>query len=307
MKTIATELTVIIPVRNRAEMIVRTVESVVSQSVLPGRLILVDNGSTDRTPAVLEELKARHDGEMEVMVMSEPQPGATRARNTGLGAVESEWTMFFDSDDEMLAGHIERAMAKAAAEPDAEIVGWDMLMVAPGRRSRVRHFYTRRREWHCLIDASLATLRYMARTELFRRAGGWSADVQIWNDIELGLRLLALKPVMARCEGKPTVKVNVGAESITGPSYASRADRYENSLKAMEATLGPGRKSWIELKRVILAGQMAAEGAADVAAGVMNGVLAREEKWHRRAMWRGIHAFYASGLGGLTRVLKYFF
>ena len=97
-------ISLVIPVRNRASIVGRTLDSVAAQTRLPDQIVLVDNGSTDGT---LEVLRRWANGRSNVQVVTEPRPGAAEARNCGLRAVTEEYVMFFDSDDTMPPRHVE--------------------------------------------------------------------------------------------------------------------------------------------------------------------------------------------------------
>lgn len=296
---IAADLTIVIPVRNRAGMIGRLWACVCAQTVLPGRVIAVDNGSTDGTLPALRALEA--PAGMRLDVLTEPQPGACAARNRGLREVTSRWTMFFDSDDEMLPGHVERALATAAAHPDATIVGWDVTY-RRGGTDTVKPFATDDAQWQSLMHGTMATQRYMARTEAFRAAGGWDNRVRIWNDIELGARLLAANPVIVKSAGKPTVIVNAGADSITGPGFASRIGLYDAALDAIATTLGGERgRRWTALKRAILAGDIIREGHPGGREMAQRAIAAAPQL---RLPLRAACLLKSHGVRGVARLLK---
>lgn len=277
----APSLTVVVPVHNRADKVVRMLGSLRRQSVLPAEVIVVDNASTDDTASAVSRFFddwRRQTGDSPVPALTllhDPTPGACHARNTGLKAVRTVWTMFFDSDDVMLPGHIARAVG--AVSPRAQIVGWDVMMTAePGDDAiinlpesvaggSIKPFETSDIAYHNLFHATLATQRYMARTQLFRDAGGWNVDVPIWNDIELGNRLLKQlgnKPdAIVKVQGAPLVCVYTSPQSITGCGFAERADKYGAALACFEAVLPSRLQPWVNLKRIILAADMAREGS----------------------------------------------
>ena len=139
MENMKSLITVVIPVRDRAGVVGRTLDSVAAQTLRPFSVVLVDNGSTDGTRAVLD----RWQREMsavgpDVTVISEPRPGACAARNAGLAVVRTPWVMFFDSDDVMLPGHLARAVAVALRNPAASVIGWDALDQWTGRSKKLR-------------------------------------------------------------------------------------------------------------------------------------------------------------------------
>ncbi len=253
-------LTIVIPVRDRARIVGRTLDSVAAQTLRPLRVVLVDNGSTDGTRDVLDawsrDVAAKG---IDAMVVIEDTPGGTVARNRGIREVTTEWTMFFDSDDTMEPEHCSRAMDHAAG---ADIVGWSVRYHALDGSVSVKPFYDTDMQYHSLMHGSMATQRYMARTSLFIAAGAWNNRIKGWNDIELGSRLIALNPRVCRVEGAPTVDVWATEESITGRRFSDHVEQYQLSLEAIEGTLGPERgRLFTDLKRAILAADCRREGA----------------------------------------------
>lgn len=303
-------LSVVIPVRNRAGQITRTLQSIRMQQRLPDAVIVVDNASTDNTADAVRDffdrwLTESPESSPRLTLVGESRPGAAAARNRGLAEVDTEWTMFFDSDDIMLPRHILRAVDAAEAEPDADIIGWDVRYARPGfeHEAVIKPFEPQDAAFHNLFHATLATQRYMARTGIFRQAGGWNEDVPIWNDIELGARLLALSPRIVKRHGTDVI-VYAGEDSITGRNFSSRAGRYDSALDAISATLGPEYASWISLKRTILAACMAREGARDEARSELTKAQALYPSAKQRLLLRLAYIYTRFGGRGIARILR---
>lgn len=257
-------VTIVIPVLNRARVVERTLQSVEAQTFRPLRVILVDNGSTDGTLDILNRWKSEAETPMlRIDIIEEPERGAAMARNAGLAAVESEWTMFFDSDDAMRPDHVSSAMEVAASDTSVDVVGWDVMEHGLNGIKRVRHFSTESLLYNCIIHGTFATQRYFARTGLFRRAGGWNPAIKIWDDAELGIRLLEQSPRVAYRHGKPKVDVYAGVETLTGPTFSARATEMERAIDEIERLL-PGNMRYIAgMKRAILAAHYRREGIID--------------------------------------------
>ena len=91
-------LSVIVPVFNTADTLERCVSSILSQQVDGLELILVDDGSTDSSPALCDRLSGADD---RVRVIHRANGGLSAARNTGIDAATGTWIAFVDSDDEL--------------------------------------------------------------------------------------------------------------------------------------------------------------------------------------------------------------
>ena len=107
---------VVVPVFNRAHCILATLDSILAQTLRPAQVIVVDNGSTDQSKAVVEAWMQQQKPHCELLLLSEACRGASAARNRGLQAVTTEWVSFFDSDDLMSPDFLERMLGCAQAQ-----------------------------------------------------------------------------------------------------------------------------------------------------------------------------------------------
>lgn len=87
------DVTVVIPTFNRAKFISEAVDSVLNQSLRPARIIVVDDGSTDGTPQIMEKY-AKY-----VEYVRKENGGKSLALNYVIPSVQTEYTWFFDDDD----------------------------------------------------------------------------------------------------------------------------------------------------------------------------------------------------------------
>lgn len=105
-------IAVVIPVRNRPDVVRRAIRSVQAQTVAVGSIIVVDDASTDHTPAVIAAL-AQEDNRIWLIALDE-RGGGAGARNRGIAAAGEDWIAFLDSDDEWLPDKLERQLAAVA-------------------------------------------------------------------------------------------------------------------------------------------------------------------------------------------------
>ena len=95
---------VIIPTYNRAELIIRTLQSVLKQDYKQFEVLLIDDGSTDNTKDVVEKL---NDKRITYVYKDNEERG--KARNTGINLAKGEYVTFLDSDDVMYTNHLSYA------------------------------------------------------------------------------------------------------------------------------------------------------------------------------------------------------
>ncbi len=98
-------VTAVIPTYNRANIVTQAVDSVLNQTYGNLELIVVDDGSTDDTPAALARYGNR------IRVLRQDNAGPAAARNRGIAAARGEFVAFLDSDDLWLPSKLERQVA----------------------------------------------------------------------------------------------------------------------------------------------------------------------------------------------------
>ena len=273
------EVSIIIPVYNRANVVKATLESVVAQTYRPLQVVLVDNDSTDDTLQVLETFKKEHPGEgFNVVITSESHHTAGAARNRGFEHATGEWVLFFDSDDLMEEGLVEsyvKVIEKAQKDGrPLDLISAKSTLVFPDGSQRQAPFHRRDLFANHILHAQLATQRYAVRREFFAQTDGWNINLPGWNDWELGLRLLLAKPHLAYMGGRSQVIINHnGVDSITGTEFHSRQGQWEHVIDIMKievrcSQLKPAYKRryerLLEYRRLVLAAQYEREGCSEL-------------------------------------------
>jgi glycosyltransferase involved in cell wall biosynthesis len=109
--------TVIIPTHNYGRFLEEAVASVLAQGVDDLEVVVVDDGSTDETPAILARLD-----DPRVRSVRIEGGGASGARNTGLDLARGRYIAFLDADDRWRPGKLARQLALLEAEPDIGFV-----------------------------------------------------------------------------------------------------------------------------------------------------------------------------------------
>ena len=111
-------ISLIIPVFNVEEYLEQCLESIIEQSFSDYEVILVDDGSTDKSMEIIREYKKRFN---QVKVLSQRNKGVSEARNLALKYAKGEYVLYIDSDDFLRFNMLE-IMVNKANKTNADIV-----------------------------------------------------------------------------------------------------------------------------------------------------------------------------------------
>jgi len=113
-------VSVIIPAYNAAATIAATVESVLAQTFFDFEIICVDDGSIDRTKAILAGYSAKYSDRLRLV--DQPNNGPAAARNHGARLSSGEYLAFLDADDIWMPNFLERTVAALDSDPSLALV-----------------------------------------------------------------------------------------------------------------------------------------------------------------------------------------
>lgn len=126
-------LSVIVPVYNVEEYLERCIESIIASSYKNIEIILINDGSTDKSIHICEKLKAKDE---RIKVFHKENEGVSSARNYGLENVKGEYITFVDSDD-YIDKHMYTNLMNIMLKEDADIVYCDLVQVKSERDNQV--------------------------------------------------------------------------------------------------------------------------------------------------------------------------
>lgn len=308
-------VSVVVPVYNREGLVGRCLDSIKAQTYRPVNLIVVDNNSSDRSAAVVSEwLSANVSDGFSAELLHQPVPGAMAARQMGLDAVDTDFVVFFDSDDMMRPQLLSAATENIG---DSDILVWRRVVHEAGGNEFVNRASRGNLLRRHLFNALLATQVYMVRTDFLRKCGGWNGCLRGWDDWEVGMRLLLRNPRIKITE-QPLCDVYCQEDSITGIDFQSKAGVWEEALDTVEKDIMDARpliEKWIRedsplyrdhdaerllgyvnYRRAILAAHYLREGRKDLALPVMEKALkAYNNNVFRRILLKANCRYTAAG------------
>jgi glycosyltransferase involved in cell wall biosynthesis len=189
---------VIIPTFNSEKHIGESIDSVLTQNYPHIEIIVVDDGSSDGTVAMVRQ-KLQGFANWQVIELG-INGGASAARNAGLRAASGSWVQFLDSDDILMPGKIARQMAVCAEAP-ADVAAiyspWNWAFLEDGRIEWLGPLQTPsiagKAPVMCLVGGCRPLLgANMMRRTVLNAVGGFDETLRFWECEEINVRIAAL-------------------------------------------------------------------------------------------------------------------
>jgi glycosyltransferase involved in cell wall biosynthesis len=191
-------VSVIVPAFNAKPWIAEALTSVLSQTVPPGEVIVVDDGSTDGTPEAVRQFGSS------VRYERRANSGAGAARNLGLRLAKGEYVAFLDADDLWLPEKLEKQLNLFSANPDIAWAYCDSYIFSdrePGVMTRVGRHLKLRDGYifeSLLLGDFIASPTPIVHRDVFARVGGFVQQpswVVFAEDWDMWLRIAQHHPV----------------------------------------------------------------------------------------------------------------
>jgi glycosyltransferase involved in cell wall biosynthesis len=188
------KVTVVIAAYNAERFIRQTLDSVFAQSLREVELIVVDDGSTDGTPAILRGIDDRR-----LSVLRQANGGVSAARNAGLALARAPYIFFLDADDILVPDALQRMVATLDNNPDRVACFAHHIRITEDGAE-----LTRRSDLPLKMFPAADTLRNLVaknfivcgaiciRTEAARGVRGFNPDLKWGEDWEFWCRLALL-------------------------------------------------------------------------------------------------------------------
>ncbi len=188
------KLSVIIPTYNRATLIKRAVDSVLQQVFPASEVIVVDDGSTDNTSAVLSDY-----GDKIRLINCPINHGVSAARNKGIALARHDWIAFLDSDDAWHSAKLQSQVAALEKNPDYRICHTNEIWYRNGQR--VNEMKKHRKQGGNIFQACLALCLISPSSVLLHRqlldeVEFFDTELPACEDYDLWLRITARYPVL---------------------------------------------------------------------------------------------------------------
>jgi glycosyltransferase involved in cell wall biosynthesis len=181
-------VSILIPCYNAEAWIAQAIESALSQTWSNKEIIVVDDGSSDRSLDVIRKFDGR------ILWKTGPNRGSNTARNCLLELAHGEWVQYLDADDYLLSRKIAQQMEFLSAHADLDVVFGPITLEhwsEHGSRCELLSISQPHDVWILLASWGLPqTGAPLFRRQAITEVGGWKRDQPCCQEHELYLRLL---------------------------------------------------------------------------------------------------------------------
>ena len=198
MATFPPSVSVVIPTYNYARFVGRAIDSALAQTATPAEIIVIDDGSTDETPQVLDRYAGR------VTTLRQANSGVSATRNVGISMARGDLVALLDSDDVWRPTKLERQLELLSRHPECGAIGCGVEVVGPegiplrfmdfvdaagSPEDRLRAFALRQR-W---VGGSSSGA--LIPRQVLTQIGGFDETLEAAEDWDLWLRISVAYPV----------------------------------------------------------------------------------------------------------------
>lgn len=219
----AEDIEAVITSFNQGEMILEAVHSLCEQTVLPSRIIIVDDGSTDKNSLyILNTIKADPDVSIPIVVIQQSNSGVSTARNTGICESETPLVLVLDGDDKVRPSYIEQVSkllhentSMVAASSWMNTFGVLDSVICPSGGS-INKFLAR----------NCCPATHILRREVWEKSGGYDESMRSgFEDWDFFLSML---------ETAPNAHIGIVAEPLIDYRTAPASSNVKSMSKRLE-------------------------------------------------------------------------
>lgn len=180
----------LLPVWNGEAFLELAIRSILRQTFPSFELLVIDDGSTDRTAAIAETFAG---GDERVRVLRRPHEGLSAALNAGIAAARGEYVARMDADDVSFPDRLQKQVAYLDAHPACVAAGaWIEVVDEEGQHIGLKTFVTTHDEISAALLRGVSPMAHptiVARTDALRVAGGYNGRLYPSEDLDLWFRL----------------------------------------------------------------------------------------------------------------------
>lgn len=274
-------VSVVIPCYNAERYIIATIESVLAQQHSGIEIIVVDDGSSDRS---VELVRSRFPA---VRVEQQANQGVAASRNNGIRLATGEWIAFVDADDIWLEGKLDAQLEQLAANPDCRMnyCAWqvwpsDAPAPTPAYLAELGQAEGERSRWdgpsgwiypELLLDCVVWTSTVLAHRSLFDEIGAFDTGLRVGEDYDLWLRISRVTQILRVARPYALYRIHPASITHSRPTDNYRAKVIERALTEWGLQSPDGRQANPKAVQRMLAKSWSDFAGAQLRAGDIGG------------------------------------
>ena len=227
----SSDIAVVIPVYNRQQTVLETLQRVASQEMLPHQVVVVDDGSGDGSGETIERWLDGQTRLTNATVIRQENRGVAAARNRGFTEIgDCPYVAFVDSDDLWPVDFLTRSQNVLTTNPLAIAVTSDQVFCSFQRRTRFRSMASiteNATAWLFRNDGALGSSSVF-HSETLRQLGCYNESLLTGEDVDLFLRV-SLKGPWLHMEGAPVVH-HRGLSALQGEEQ-NLSEKFDDSCR----------------------------------------------------------------------------
>lgn len=189
---IADDVEAVVTSFNQGTMLLEAVQSLCGQTMLPSRIFIVDDGSTDeKSITILDKIKSDSEMPVPIVVIQQPNSGVSSARNAGIGRTKVPLVLVLDGDDRLEPPYIEQvscllrdSRSVAAASSWLQTFGVLDAVVCPTGGSMAE-----------FLARNCCPATHILRREIWEKCGGYDESMRSgFEDWDFFLSMLEAVP-----------------------------------------------------------------------------------------------------------------
>ena len=187
------KISVIIPTFNRKKTLARAIQSVISQSLSPYEILIIDDGSNDGTKEWVKE------NFQNIKYIYQNNHGVSSARNVGIENAYGDWVAFLDSDDEWLPNKLYKQVKAIASNPEVKFFHTNEIWIRNGVRVNQMKKHKKYGGYifeKCLDICRVSPSSVLIKKEVLDNIGVFDESLRVCEDYDLWLRITSKYPVV---------------------------------------------------------------------------------------------------------------
>lgn len=234
-------ITVVIPVYNGEKTVRETIDSVLNQTFQDWELIIINDGSTDKTLEIIGSIKDER-----IKVFNYPNAGLAASRNRGISLAKGEYISFIDADDLWTPDKLEVQLKALQENPQAVVAySWTDIIDESSQIIRAGSYIT----FNGDVYANLLLMNFISngsnvliRTEALKEVGKFDESLKSGEDWDMWLRLATRYQFVA--VDKPQILYRMSGNSMSANLWRME----EESMQVIELAFDRAPASLQHLK-----------------------------------------------------------